>query len=152
MLDLEAKPSHARMCMQLCVFCVSSRQGHGTFGTPSALTTRGQIEWLMQWHMVRHNRHKVTVNQATSQYWMWAARHVPVSYLIIHSKAQVMSFFEMAPTTDCLTALLCIICDCSRSRHLPACHTPFENDATAGAIHLTCQHAATALGLVQHLL
>ncbi len=83
---------------------------------------------------------------------IWAARHVAVPYLIIHSKAQVMSFFEMGPTADCLTASLCIICDCSRSRHLPACHTPFEHHATAGAIHLTWQHASIVLGFVQHLL
>ena len=71
---------------------------------------------------------------------MWRARHVAVPYLIIHSKAQVMSFFEMGPTADCLTASHCMICDCSRCRHLPAPHTSFEHCSTGGAILLASMH------------
>ena len=73
-------------------------------------------------------------------------------YLIIHSKAQIMSFFETGPTADCLTASLCMICDCSRSRHLPAAPTLFKKYATAHATHLTWQHVSTILGFLERLL
>ena len=64
---LAASYVHAVVCI-LCVF----KERHGRFGAPSAIAKCGQNKlqttFLMQWHVIRHDQCKVTVDQAPSQH------------------------------------------------------------------------------------